>query len=290
MKMTIPFLCVWMTVVVCFGPAFPAFSQTEPPVSLALISPDALNKTRTDYTIFDARSKGAWQQSHLPNAVSLSWEDFTRVDEQGIPYRMLPPDRMAALLGSMGVDEKTAVAIYGDADSSWGGEGWVAWLLAYLGHQGPIVLIDGGIQAWEARKLPLNTGDDRRLPTVTKTYHPRPTPRIDMDTGSLSRSLRTIQVVDTRSFFERIRGSIPDSVHISWTRFYTGETRHPIAPEALKSLLKDNGIDPSKPVVYYCTGGVRSAYAWMVHRLSGLGPARNYEGGIVAWNKRDERP
>lgn len=288
MKITIPFFCVCLTAVFCFTPAFPVLSQTEPSVSIALISPDALNKTRAGYIIFDARSKRAWQQSRIPGALSLSWEDYTRIDEKGIPYRMLPPDRMAALLGGMGVNEKTAVAIYGDADSSWGGEGWVAWLLAYLGHQGSIAVLDGGIQAWESRKLPLRTGDGSHSPTTAKTYHPRPNPLIDMDTGAISQSSGSIQIVDTRSFFERIRRSIPHSVHIPWTRFYTGEARHPIAPEALKSLLKDNGIDPSKPVVYYCTGGVRSAYAWMVHRLSGLGPARNYEGGIEAWNKRKE--
>jgi len=68
--------------------------------------------------------------------------------------------------------------------------------------------------------------------------------------------------------------------------FYEGEVRRPLSPEKLKQLLASKGIDTSKPVVYYCTGGVRSAYAWLVHQLSGLQPAMNYEEGMVAWEKK----
>jgi thiosulfate/3-mercaptopyruvate sulfurtransferase len=49
---------------------------------------------------------------------------------------------------------------------------------------------------------------------------------------------------------------------------------------------KDHGVDAEKPLVYYCTGGVRSAYAWMVHQLCGLPPARNYGGGMEDWTRR----
>lgn len=239
-----------------------------------------------NYVIFDTRSSGEWEKAHIPGALFLNWESYTHTDDKGIAYRIFPPDRLAALLGQMGVDEHTAVAIYGDADSSWGGEGWAAWLLTYLGHKGPVVLLDGGIQAWTAKKLPLSQGKDDFGKRVSKTYHAVINPNINMETEDLAKQLKAIQIVDTRSFIERIRGSIPGSVHINWTKFYTGDNREPIPHDQLVALLKENGIDPDQPVVYYCTGGVRSAYAWMVHRLAGLGPARNYEGGTEAWDKR----
>lgn len=278
------FLCVYLSVSVW---AFSGIASASCP---RLISPDTLNETLKDYVILDARSKKEWQTSHLPGALSLSWEDYTRVDEKGIAYRMLAPEKMAARLGSMGMNEQSAVAIYGDADTSWGGEGWLAWLFDYLGHQGPVMVLDGGIQAWKKRKLPLRSAKNHKPKRPVKTYQPTPDPLIDIETAELSRKIKTIQTVDTRSFFERIRGSIPGSVHITWTKFYTGDTRKPLAADQLKSLLQDHGIDPDKPVVYFCTGGVRSAYAWMVHCLAGLGPARNYEGGTEAWNKEAKRP
>jgi thiosulfate/3-mercaptopyruvate sulfurtransferase len=38
-----------------------------------------------------------------------------------------------------------------------------------------------------------------------------------------------------------------------------------------------------RPVVYYCKGGIRSAYAWMVHVLAGFPGACNFEGGMEEW-------
>ena len=63
------------------------------------------------------------------------------------------------------------------------------------------------------------------------------------------------------------------------------ESRTPIASNAMKSFLKENGITTEKTVVYYCTGGVRSAWAWMTHTIAGLPPAINMEGGYEEWTR-----
>jgi thiosulfate/3-mercaptopyruvate sulfurtransferase len=60
----------------------------------------------------------------------------------------------------------------------------------------------------------------------------------------------------------------------------------PLSPEKVKRLLADKGIKADRPVVFYCTGGVRSAYAWMVHQLTGLAGGINYGGGMEAWLRR----
>jgi thiosulfate/3-mercaptopyruvate sulfurtransferase len=93
-------------------------------------------------------------------------------------------------------------------------------------------------------------------------------------------------LIDVRSTFEWIKGRIPGAVHIPWDEFYTGKDRQPLPPADLKKLLARHGVDTTRPVVYYCLGGVRSAYAWMTHQLSGLPGARNYKGGMEAWQKR----
>jgi thiosulfate/3-mercaptopyruvate sulfurtransferase len=250
---------------------------------LSVISSRDLNNQLSDYVVLDARPRRIWVEGHIPRSLSLSWEDYTEIDSKSIPYRMFPPKRMAQRLGALGIDETTPVAVYGDADSSWGGEGWVCWLLAYLGHKAPIVVLTGGIKAWKAEKNPVIQGDS--MPGIPpRTYQAEPQAQLDILTAELAKDLDRIQIVDTRSLLERIRGSIPNSVHINWTKFYTGDHHVPLSPDELEALLKDNGIRPDKPVVYYCTGGIRSGYAWMVHQLAGLRSARNYEGGIEAWN------
>lgn len=42
----------------------------------------------------------------------------------------------------------------------------------------------------------------------------------------------------------------------------------------------------NRELVFYCTGGVRSAYAWLIHQLCGSLPASNFEGGTEAWKQR----
>jgi thiosulfate/3-mercaptopyruvate sulfurtransferase len=38
-------------------------------------------------------------------------------------------------------------------------------------------------------------------------------------------------------------------------------------------------------VVYYCAGGIRSGYAWLIHHLAGLPEAVNFEGGMEEWGQ-----
>ncbi|BBA70946.1 rhodanese-like domain-containing protein [Geobacter sulfurreducens] len=249
-----------------------------------LMEPQTLARAPGTWVVLDGRPRSDWQAGHIPGARSFSWENYTRTDDKGVPYKLWPPRDLARALGAMGIDERTPVVVYGDADKSWGGEGWAAWVLSWLGHKGPVRMLNGGIQAWTAAGLPLTRGHER-YSGGTLTYRSAVRPEEDITTAELERSLGTVAIIDTRSFFERLAGRIPGSVHIPWDKFFTGKERRPLAPAEVRRLLARNGVDASRPVVYYCAGGIRSAYALMVHELAGLGPARNYEGGMEEWKR-----
>jgi thiosulfate/3-mercaptopyruvate sulfurtransferase len=251
---------------------------------LGLIEPLALNQNLSGWVILDARPKSAWLAGHIPGALSFSWENYTRTDEDGVPYRVWPPEELARQLGKMGINENSPIAVYGDADSSWGGEGWDCWVLSWLGHKGPIRLVAGGIRAWKNNKLPVKEGVEQTKSRPGR-YQFKVNPGLDITTAELERERAAVTLIDTRSTLEWLRGRIPGATHIQWTEFYSGAERRPLSADALKKLLQKEGIDVHKPIVYYCAGGIRSAYAWMVHQLAGLPPARNYEGGFEAWKK-----
>lgn len=246
------------------------------------IDPEVLKNT-TSYIILDARPKKIWQSGHIPDAISLNWEDHTIVDEKKIPYRIPPVDKLALKLGSLGINETNQVVVYGDADSTWGGEGWVCWLLTYLGHKGDICLLSGGISAWSKRGYPIDQSIKKYDPVI---YKPRINNDVIITTQTLKASMKSIQLVDTRSTLEWFRGSIPGAVHINWKKFVKGRDKKAINAAELKKMLEKNNIDPAKPVVYFCTGGVRSAYAWVVHDLAGFPSSRNYEEGLEAWKQQ----
>jgi thiosulfate/3-mercaptopyruvate sulfurtransferase len=251
---------------------------------LGLISADQLQKTSSEWMIVDARPGKEWLSGHIPGARSFCWEDYTRVDEKGIPYRTMPPQSLAIALGNMGIDNQTAIAIYGDADTSWGGEGWVCWTLSWLGHQGSVRLLNGGIQTWNKLDFPLKTGNES-FAGKSMVYKYQIHEEINITAADIRNNPSAFQLVDTRSLFEWIKGRIPGAKHISWEKFYKNTDRRPIGISEVSALLRDQGVDPEKPIVYYCTGGIRSGYTWMVHSLAGLPAAINFEGGMAEWEK-----
>ncbi|MBP8985519.1 MAG: sulfurtransferase [Syntrophobacterales bacterium] len=255
---------------------------------LGLIDADTLNQNRARWVVLDARPKAEWEEGHIPRALPFCWEDYTRTDGEGIEYRMFSPRELADGLAGLGIDETTPVVVYGDANTSWGGEGWDAWVLSYLGHKGQIRILNGGIQAWLGKGLPL-VKDTRVDVMKKKRYLADLNPLLDISSHELDRSRGSLAIIDVRSTFERLKGRIPGSVHIPWERFFEENDRRPISPAGLRKLLADHGVDTTRPIVYHCQVGVRSSYAWLVHELSGLPSARNYEGGMAAWQKQISR-
>lgn len=282
-EFVVVFLFVISFAVTVFSPSGSVFAN-----ELGLIDSDELSRERSRWVVLDARPKSEWTQEHIPGALSFSWEDYTMTDKAGVPYKVLPPQEMARALGGMGITEKTPVAVYGDADKSWGGEGWVCWVLSWLGHEGPVRLLNGGIQSWKNRGLPLVRGKEDTIRTRLE-YRYRLNPLVDITTQELRERKSDVVLIDTRSRLEVFKGKIPGALHIPWNEFFTGKDRHPLPPDELKALLKRKRVDTSKTVVYYCTGGIRSAYAWYVHRISGISQARNYEGGYEEWKKLGAR-
>jgi thiosulfate/3-mercaptopyruvate sulfurtransferase len=252
---------------------------------LGLIDATTLKNNSSKWIVLDARPKAEWEAGHIPGAKSFSWDDYTRTDEKAVQFSSFTPRELAAALAGLGIDEKTPVVVYGDADKSWGGEGYDVWLLSWLGHKGPIRLLNGGIQAWKSLNLPLVKGAEK--PGAKKArYQVALKPHFVVSTEEVQQQKGSFTLVDVRSNWEWIKGKIPGAVHIPWEDFYTGKDRHPLPPAELKKLLAKHGVDTSKPVVYYCLGGIRSSYAWLTHHLAGLPEARNYKGSWAAWQKR----
>ncbi len=277
---------ILLDVIICIGLVSFLFSNIKASFAseIGLMNVNQLNNELSKWIILDARPKKEWLNEHIPGSISFSWEDYTKTDENGIKYKIFPPEELANKLGNAGINENSPIVIYGDADTSWGGEGWNIWMLKWLGHKGQIKLLSGGIQEWKNSKLPLKEGEEKKsIQTVKYSFNIDST--VNISTKELEKNKNSYTIIDTRSFLEWIKGHIPDAKRISWEKFFKGKNRSPLNSSELKILLKKNNIDLRKPIVYYCTGGIRSGFAWMVHTLSGLPPAINYEGGFEEWEK-----
>lgn len=269
--------------------AFVDFARAEAPATrarldLGLLEASTLSRESNRWTLLDARPPAEFAKGHLPGARSFSWEEHTRPNAQGVPYQLLPATEIAGVLGAMGITEETPIVVYGDADQSWGGEGWTCWVLERIGHRGPVRLLTGGIEAWRAQGFALETSEPGAPPQAS-VYRTSESEALSIETEALRRNPDAYAIVDTRSTREWALGRISGAVHIPWEQFFDGDDNRPLSPDALRALLSDRGVKTERPVVYYCAAGVRSAYAWLVHDLSGLPPALNYEGGMEEWTR-----
>jgi thiosulfate/3-mercaptopyruvate sulfurtransferase len=231
-----------------------------------------------------------WKDGHLPGSFSFSWESYTRTDEKKIPWRIFGSEELAAILGDMGIDEHTPVAAYGDMETSWGGEAWICWVLSWMGHKGPVRLVQGGMDAWQKAGFETSSGPESGIIVPTQ-YRVNLRPELNTSAGALEKMTGDAFIVDTRSFREWIGGDrLPGAVHINWKHFISDPDNTPINASELAGLLNENGVTFEKPVIYYCTGGIRSSVAWLVHQLSEKGMPVNYEGGTEEWTRRNRIP
>ena len=257
---------------------------------VSLISPEQLQRKIADPAdrpvILDARLTADFRSAHIPGARGFDWQELTITDTNEIPYRLPEPEQLASILSRAGADSLSTIIVYGSGRESWGGEGWTVWVLSWLGHKGRIYLLKGGWKAWTQKGFPAEPAVDPPAPASAE-YHYELNP--DIFAGLKDLQAADAYLVDTRTFFERVRGTIPGSIGISWKNFFQKDGVTPIGREDFARIMAKNGIEPGKPVIYYCTGGIRSAWVWLVHCMNEYGPARNFEGSIELWQFMKEK-
>jgi len=244
-------------------------------------------------TVLDARPAGDYRRGHVPGAIRIDWTDFR---EGWGRTGKLPRDLegLARRLAGFGVDANRPVVVYGNARKGWGEEGRIVWMLAYLGHP-QARLLDGGWEAWLDAKQPVSVADERPL---TGRFHAVPQTALRAGVADVEGARRGGGVVlDVRSdaewrgatpYHEARGGHIPGAVHVEWKELL--DRRGRLDPDAARARLLAAGVKPADRVITYCTGGVRSAEAWVILRALGYAEVRNYDGSWFEWSADASRP
>ena len=130
-----------------------------------------------------------------------------------------------------------------------------------------------------------------------------PDPTIFSDKKTLIKILEDnedIQILDVRSDDERnginLRGGkrggyIPKSVHKEWVDF-NSEGDVPIlkSTDEILSITNSIGLNPDKPIITYCQGGIRAAHVFWTLKLAGFSNVKNYDGSWREWGQDENCP
>lgn len=260
-----------------------------------LIEPKQLleEARRGELFILDARKPADYAKGHIPGAVNFSTYDTFALDTSPEGLASFARD-MASAYAAAGVSSGRPVAVY-EADTGMRAAR-DTWILQFLGHP-KARLLHGGLAAWQAAGCDLSR-DAVEEWTVGLRVREHADMAIGFD-GIMRRLGRPgITLLDVRDADEHAgrdstaccarRGCIPGAVWIEWTRFLEGGRFK--APEAIRGLLRESGVDLESEIVPYCHRGARSANTYYALKHAGLPNVRNYIGSWHEWSARSELP
>ena len=259
---------------------------------------------RDDVVIVDCRfdlmnpaaGRKAWEQGHIPGAWYADLDlDLASPRGPDTGRHPLPdPDAFARLLGSWGLQPGQLLVAYDDVGGAIAARLW--WLLKQGGHH-PVALLDGGLAAWEAEGLALDT--DR--PEPADKHYPlaadgRATITVaELQDGLAADSLTLIDARDPVRFaggtepIDPVAGHVPGALNRPFNlnldagrRFLD---RHTLR-EQFEALL-DGG--PGQ-VVSMCGSGVTACHNLFAMELAGLPPATLYVDSWSGWITDPDRP
>ena len=252
------------------------------------------NLGREGLVIIDVRGKAAYAfGGHIPGAVNATWHEFS--DPDAAAKGLLDPDtaRLEKKIRTLGINQDSDVVIYSNPFDNWGDEGRMFWMLQYLGHT-RLKILDGGWVKWTAEQRKFEHGvvtpkpghftaatnagviiEKEELKRLVKRPHPE----------TVIADARSLEEYAGKEISGIPRpGHIPGAVSVPWNAF--------LNPDAtvkdlnrVRAELDDKGLHPSHEVVCYCTGGVRSAWLYVVLKLAGYEKVRNYPGSWWEWSR-----
>jgi thiosulfate/3-mercaptopyruvate sulfurtransferase len=208
---------------------------------------------------------------------------------------IVPMQKLEELLARTGIDNKTAIVLYGD-NNNWFAA-WAFWQLKIYGHD-DVRIMDGGRKKWLAEGRELSTDKPSFARATYKAKAPDLSIRAFLPEVQKAVESRSAALVDVRSPQEftgeilsppglpetcQRGGHIPGAKSIPWAKACNDDGTFKSAAD-LKALYGGQGVTADKPVIAYCRIGERSSHTWFVLKyLLGFNNVKNYDGSWTEW-------
>ena len=232
-------------------------------------------------------AKAEYAAGHIPGAVFFDIDEISDATSP-LPHMLARPEDFARVAGAMGISDSDTIIVYDGMGLFSAGRVW--WNFRVMGAQN-VLILDGGLPAWKAKGLALNT----EIPAPEhKTFN------AVFDAGAV-RSKNDVldivasgsaQLVDSRPA-DRFSGAspeprpglrsghIPGAKSIPFSEFVKdGELKELYG---LRALFEKQGLDLNAPIVASCGSGVSAALVALA--LTSLDAPQHalYDGSWAEW-------
>lgn len=253
----------------------------------------------------DGGSKATYLDGHIPCAVYSDYiKDGWRSKVDGVPGQLAPIDKLEALIGKLGIDNKTHVVIYaaGAKAVDMGSATRVYWTFKVLGHD-EVSILDGGWKAYVGNpKKPANkieTGNN--LPSA-RQFTARPRTELRATKSDVAAVLgKDVALVDLRPTHQYVgvnkhgkaerAGTIPGAKSLpeSWVTSNGGGRFR--SADTLSALYQAAAVPTGGEQIYFCNSGHWASLGWFVaSELLGNKQARLYDGSMIEWSADTSLP
>ena len=245
------------------------------------------------WALGDPHGREHHRAAHLPGAVyvDLDRELAGPPSPQDGRHPLPAPAALQAAARRWGVRASSRVVAYDAAGGLAAARAW--WLLRWGGHD-DVRLLDGGLAAWQAAGLPVESGDV--VPTAGDVVLAGGAlPVLDADGAA---ALATSGVLLDARAAERYRGEVepidpraghlPGAVSAPTTGNLAADGRF-LTAEALRERFAALGADGTRPVGAYCGSGVTAAHELAALAIAGVDGVL-YPGSWSQWSSDPSRP
>ncbi len=266
-----------------------------------LVDPKWLYDNSQQVKIIDLRHSSDYLLGHIPNAINIPLQRFTRV-KNNVKGFVETPAAFKALMEEHGINNDDTLVLY--SDWSFLGSMRVYWVMDFYGHNN-VKVLNGGIQAWVNSGANLSTDAP---PRTSSSYV------IEINTDVITTKFQTFMasknpdyvLVDARdntqyrgekSLTPR-KGHIPGAINIPWVNLVKNRNEsdnysHSASSSTLEDIqiLKEKLalIPKDKKIILYCNGGQESSVLYFALKELGVS-ASVYDGSWFEWSSDAQMP
>jgi len=238
--------------------------------------------------------RAEYAAGHIPGAVFVDWERDFIDSEDPVPVQIANPDGFAARASAFGIGDGDLVVTYDDYYGIFAAR--VAWAFRYYGAEARV--LDGGWTTWQDEGRPVSDqATEPRPRSFTARRRPRLRRTLSEVTGARARGAALVDARPRHLFLGEPgianTGHIPGALCLSYQELVDGATGLWAAPDAVRRLAHNAGIDPDQPpteLIATCGSGVSATVALFSLERIGVHCDGVYDGSFNEWGADPARP
>jgi len=244
--------------------------------------------------IIDTCSSEQYQRAHIPAAVHVPPQSLQGGVKPGVG-RLPSTVQLQGLMSSIGLRDDVHVVVYDDEGGGWAGR--FIWTLDAIGFSN-YSYINGGIHAWQAANLPVeSTVNHSKVTEYKVTIDHTVIAEIDDIVPLLGSD--QIGIWDARSEAEYRGekvladrgGHIPGAVNIDWLELIDRDNNTRLIDlDGLQTRLNECGLTQDKLIVTHCQTHHRSGLTYLAMKLLGYPNIKGYHGSWSEWGNSEDTP